>query len=637
MSDEHLSEFERKVRERRINLGLPASHDSNKMPEFDHTEFVPNVEITRNPDEEALDNAIKNLDIVHAYNKWCGKSKPKPHGNQKEGIKVSCPNPAHPDKVPSAWLNTEKKLWFCRPCEMGGDAWDIAAWHFGYSVPRYKQDSVQFRELREKMGADLGFHIVRGVTGTFLVAPENETEQPGQPKEDWADNVRVLPSGVKHQQQEEKADEVAEENSSIVIDWRNIVPDNTFLRKWLEATTVDDCPEEYHFWMGLMAIGFAVGRHRTLADFKPVVPNLFVCLVGPSGARKSQSMFYLGQVIDKVMPYDYSDPLSLGVKDINSPGSAEYVVKAFSEPITDPSDPKKIMGYAPVKARIHFDELSTLVGVSGRMGSTMKPQLLEIYDSVTTIGSGSLTHGARIAKLPFGQVTSSTQNDSLTALLSKGDDVSGFMNRWVFASGKLKKQRSLGGVIVDIDEACQYLKGIRAWAGTVRPIEMTPEAYERWDHFFHQTIVPLKQQSEKGGSAILTRIDLLLKKLFVLFACNMRTDEITVEAVDQAIKLFPYLLATYGVVTKEMARTDDTDLTDKIIDTIKKFVTANGRGPSGSDIYKVLRHGRGVTIPGVQRQLLDMSKLGMISEAPAPEVKGRGRPPGTRWLIADAG
>lgn len=645
MSDEQLSEFERRLAAKEKELGLAAP--AKPAPAFDHTGLIPEIDLSTSPEDDALDIAIKNMSIVDAYNKWCGKSKPQRYTGQKEGIKISCPNPAHPDTDPSAWLNDEKGLWTCGGCAIGGDLWDFAAWHFGYSVPGYKRSEGKFRELREKMGADLGFHVVRGVTGTFIVEPGDDDTGSGSSHGDEAselsntveeaapDNVRVLPSAVEREQQEESANEKAQENSAAVVDWRGILPENTFLHKYMEATSIDDCPEEYHFWMGLMALGFAVGRHRVLLDFKPVVPNLFVCLVGPSGSKKSQAKGYLSDLIEKVMPYNYNDVLNTGVKDVKSPGSAEYVVKTFSAPMQDPIDPKKISGYAPVRALIQFDELSTLMSMSSRAGSTMVPQLLELYDSAIVIGSGSLTHGERIAKFPFGQVVSSTQNDSITTLLSKKDDSSGFMNRWVFASGKLKPERSLGGEMVDLNAAAEYLKGIRAWSGAARSLQMTEEAYTRWNDFFHSVIVPAKKKTESNGTAILTRTDLLMKKLFLLFACNMRTEEITIEAVEQAIKMWPYLLATYGVVNKEMGRTADKDLTDKIIDSIRKFVKSNSRGPSGSDLYRVLRnHG---SLNGIQRQLLDMSRMGMISEAPPPDRTGKGgRPPATRWLVNEA-
>lgn len=618
MPDE-LSPFERKLLAR-TKQENKAAVSAEQEPKIDWDEFVPDTGTVLSAEDQALDDAIRRMSIVDAYNRWCKKSRPDTRsGRQREGIKVSCPNPKHPDKNPSAWLNTNKNLYYCSGCAQGGDVWDIAAWHFGYGVPDYKRDRDQFRELREKIGNELGFQVVRGLSVTYLVTPGDE-EQSVLPIATPAP-VGKLPSAVVEEQAEEAAAEKI--SQAPVIDWRSILNDDSFLQSWLEATTIDDCPEEYHFWTGLMAIGFAVGRNRVLADFRPVVPNLFVCFVGPSGSGKSTAKAHLVKIVQDVMPYDYDNPFSSGTKHISSPGSAEYVVKMFSAPIPDPALPKRILGHAPVRAQLDFEELSSLMGISGRAGSVMKPVLLEIYDGATTLGSGSLTHGDRVSRDPFGQVTSTTQDGSLRALLSKGDEVSGFMNRWVFAAGKLKRQRSLGGAMVDLREAGEKLKAIHRWADTTKQLSMTPEAFERWDGFFHEVLTPTKTISEKDGSALLNRLDLLFKKLIVLFACNAMENEVSLTSVNRAISLYGYILQTYGIVNREMAITDESDINEKIIDAIRKFMSANGKGPTIRELYPTVKK------LGTQKLIIEvvknMEQLGLIDPVPSPAGQ-RGRP-----------
>lgn len=633
--NEEQSEFERRLA---LREAQQATVPAQTTPSWD--DLIPEIELTISPEDEALDRAIASMGIVDAYMRWCKKMRPDTRsGRQREGIKVSCPNPAHPDRHPSAWLNTEKNLYYCPGCAQGGDIWDIAAWHFGYHVPHYKNDSAQFRELREKIGADLGFQTVKGIAGTYLVGPE-DGQTPGkgyiQPTlltapggDSGTSNVAVLPSAV--EQQQTIAAHKAREDSAPTIDWRTLVPENTFLRYWMEATTIDDCPEEYHFWTGLMAIGFAVGRNRVLMDARPVMPNLFVCFVGPSGAGKSSAKSYLVKIVQDVMPYKYDDPLSTGVKHISSPGSAEFVVKAFSAPVADPAFPKKILAYASVRAQVDFEELSGLITVGGRSGSMMKPTLLEIYDGADTMGSGSLTHGDRQARLPFGQVTSTTQDGSLKSLLGRADEVSGFMNRWIFASGKLKRQRSLGGAMIDFTVPSEYLKQVHRWASTTKSITMTPDAYERWDRFFHDVLVPTKRASEQNGSALLNRIDLLYKKLILLFACNRLEDEVSLESVEEAIQLYPYLLQTYGVVKQEMEVTEESDIADSVLDAIRRFIESNKKGPSARDLHIAMKKKTG------NKQLLETIKnlvlLGAIAEIPSPAGQ-RGRPT-VRYAVND--
>ena len=72
------------------------------------------------------------------------------------------------------------------------------------------------------------------------------------------------------------------------IDWRALVPEGTFLHQWMSLTSRDDLPEEYYFWLGLQALGFAIGNNVRLLDSPAVKGNLFVCLYGPSGIGKTR-------------------------------------------------------------------------------------------------------------------------------------------------------------------------------------------------------------------------------------------------------------------------------------------------------------------------------------------------------------
>lgn len=109
---------------------------------------------TKTPDDEAIDALIDNLGIVYAYNRWNTKGATAPTTSKKE-VTVRCPSPDHEDPNPSAHLNTAKNVFHCKSCGAKGDVLDLAAWHFRYPVPGYK-DGATFPELRRKMAADLG-------------------------------------------------------------------------------------------------------------------------------------------------------------------------------------------------------------------------------------------------------------------------------------------------------------------------------------------------------------------------------------------------------------------------------------------------------------------------------------------------
>ena len=595
---------------------------------FDFTEDIPDADDLGLSEEELeIDRAIENLDIVEAFNRWSGKPKINPPAGQRESIKASCPDPNHRDTDPSMWMNRDKNVYYCSGCEYGGDVFDLAAFHFGYTVPYYKSVPEEFRSLREKMAADLGFTITKGISGGTVYTVSEEDWRASRSISEGSE-VGLHPAGAAAEADE---DDYREDYtySGPVIEWQDIVPEQTFLREWMEETTRDNCPEEYHFWTGLMALGYAVGRQVVLDDAPEVVANLFVCLTGPSSTGKSKAKRHLRVAVQEALPYDESNPFSQGVKMIGAPGSGEYLVKSFQKVITDPALPGKIMGMAPVRGYIDFEEFATLAQSSGRQGSTLKPQLLDIYDAQPTIVGGSLTHGSREAVKPFGQVISSTQPNFMSEVLSKKDDVAGFVNRWVFAVGKPKPLIAWGGVKVNLARPVATLKGIHMWGSTNRTVVMSPEAIEVWSDFFFTSMHPLKVAAEKKGSAILGRIDLLMKKLILLFCINEKVTTVRQHHVEMAIKLFPYLVASFGHTEQKINRTDDGDLENLIITQISRLTKKNKIAPTKRDLYHACKS-KIKTLDQMVKVLKNMVALERINETAVKPKTGR---PAIRYSV----
>lgn len=612
---------------------VPASYSSDAPT-------AEEVGINLSPEQEELDRAIERLGIIEAYNKWAGKGVVSARGGQVEGIKVRCPNPEHPDKNPSAWVNTKKNLFHCASCEYGGDVWDIAAWHFGFAVPGYKTDPTQFRQLREKIGTDLGFQTLQGINGPILVTPAPPAQAVGgvvQPVAVQASGgnvsvtpppVGLLPSGAV---EEGTAEERAEnQRNAPTIEWRKFLQPDSFLWEYLETCSKDTSPEEYHFWNGMIALGMAVGRNVFLQDTKNVFGNLFICLTGPSSAGKSRSKAHLDDLLRTTLPYDYSNPLSQGTRIIGQPGSAEYLIYEFQSAEDDPTNPKNKI-YWPVRGLVDFDELSILMGTASRMGNTLRPQLMNLYDSPRALESGSIGGGRRKAESPFGSVISTTQNRSLRKLLEAGDDGSGFINRWIFAQGKLKERMHIGGAEIDLRSAAAKLLQVHQWAGLSKPLTLSVFADKMWYDFFHGTVVPAQTLAEKQDTAVIARMDLMMKKLFVLFAANRMEPVVSEASVGQAIQLWPYLLKTFGIVMKEMRKTANSDLQEEIMKQIARITAANGRGPSRKQIYDMVKRKLANT-EELSKLLSVMVKMELIHEV-AP-VKGTPGRPAVRYEVS---
>lgn len=592
----------------------------------DGTAHVPQVlgdDVVLSAEEIALDHEIKAIGIIEAYNRWCGKMH-VPENHPNEG-KVRCPNPAHPDHRPSAWLNKDKDLWHCGSCAMGGDHWDFAAWHLGYPVPGYRKDKQMFRELREKIAGELGYSKYTTANGTILSRTPPTVDPDPQENDEAATEDEPPPSVAKSNVVQlhivEEEDYAAAVGAAVPsIDWRQLVTPDTFLSAWMEETTKDTCPEEFHFWTGMMALGFSVGRNRVLLDNPRVVPDIFVCLTGPSGTGKSRAKSHLKQVLAQALPFDHSDPLPMGIKMGGSPGSGEILVDTFVHKIEDPSLPNAPQKDWPIRVYLEFDEMSSLVARGSRQGSSLKPQLMEIYDAPYSISAPSRGAGHVIALQPFGQVLTTTQNRSIREIVGAKDDAAGFINRWVFVTGPRKKQKAINLHVTDYSEPVKYLKGVHNWAMTPKDVTFTPDALAAFEDFYEE-VFALKDKTEES-TAIFNRIDLLLKKLILLLAINERTELITEEHVAKLKALYPYLLETYGVVKVAMQTTESSELEGKIYAAVVRYYDRKKSGITMNYLRKLVK---GVESEVMLKTINQMIKLEMLILE--EQISGtRGRP-----------
>lgn len=667
------SKFAQKLRERREAEARASAATASVADEY--SDLIPEKESTYERSEEQLtiDRLIDNLGISEAYDRWIGKKRPAQRSGKKEGVMVSCPKPDHLDRNPSAWLNIDKNTWYCASCSEGGDVYDLASFRFG--VPNYKSGKA-FGELRSAIAQDFGYSFVTGpglpadgvlvgpgpeeeASATAAPAPERMGTAPtegGSPapvavplppltpaptpagpvySDDDAGlaTVHTLP-GYEEDDDEPDADLPG-------LDWRGLVTPGTFLDTYMANASLDDVPEEYHFWNALLAIGIAAGRDIQLFDYKPVLANLFICVLGSTGSGKSRATGYVSSLLEAALPHDWSDPSSRGARRLTTPGSAENLIHQFSKPLYDTSGAKPIVtGYAPVRGLVEFSELSALVGRAGRTGSVLKPVLMQFFDGDPRITSSSNTGGSHVAVDSFAAVVTSTQPKALKELLTTGDADSGFLNRWIFVSGTYKQRMAIGGVKVDLTAAAEKLSKIHYWCEPATPIDPPKEivwstqAAEAFTEFFHSSIEPLLLKSD---NPFLARLDLICKKLCLLFTINEMLDEVPLSVIDKVKVVFDYLLAVYAVPAESVGRTVGTEIEDKILTFIENQCAKQKKHDYAvplSHLMRQLEKNKNFTRQLIKQAIETLVAVKLL-EPIVPEKKaGPGRPPGVRYRLA---
>ncbi len=616
-------ELRAQIEERRARKAAQAQQQEEAPTGNEYADLVPRFgddEVSpasqRSHIDTQIDQIVDGLSFLDMYDRWFPGKNREPEAGRTESIKISCVVPGHADNEPSAWVNTVKNTFNCGVCETGGDVYDLAAYKFGIPTPGYKTDTKLYGKLRDAIVSDLGYTVVRTGGSGYLSRPEvlgegSSEESEGQPVEE-ADDDNVI--------------QLYEQPETLImpgLDWRPLITPNTFLDVWMKIGERDDIPEEYYFWNGLLALSMALGRDTTLFDRRKVYGNLFVCIVGPTGSGKSQAKNLLDDLLEQAFPVT-----SLGgCEQINSPSSGEVLIRAFDRGEPDPADPKRIIP-VPVRAVIDYNEMSVMAAKMSRNGSTLEGVLQDFYDAKSVIGSSSVTGGDLRATNAFASLLTTTQPKTIGRLFT-GDHVSsGFVNRFIFASGTPKRRVAIGGEILDATPAVIPLKAVRGRYTATPMITWSDEAADLFTDFFHNELEKAKEDSE-----LLSRIDLLAKKLILLFTANEMEAEVSVSVVEKVKNMFSYLLKTYGATEGQIGNDIHNEISDAILFQIRRLQGTGKLGPTCPAIVKALKS---KTWPNkkvaIERSLKTLVNLGLVEEFEVPHT-GPGRPAGPRYQV----
>lgn len=582
--------------------------------------------------DAALDAAIKGIGIVDAYRRWIPKQAPANPGGQTESIMVSCPRPEHPDRNPSAWLNTDKGVYYCAACGTGGDVFDLAA--IGHGMENYKHSPQTFHRLREAIGTDLGWSFYKDERGfTLPLAPGSPPPGSSEPERGASastDAAGDTPGGEVidiHRGDDLDGDDEDHDTSRLVttkhLDYDAIVEPGTFLDSYMKATTIDTAPNEYHLFNGLVALSLVAGRHVSVPADGGYHPSLYVCIVGQSGEGKSLARRHLTRTLKEGLPFDYTGPDRHGVLPMDRPGSGEVLVKMLKGDYSSgPGMPPYHLG--DVKGYLDFDELSELIGKASRTGSVLKDKLLELYDTPESISNHSLTSGRHEALRPFVSLTTSTQPETMRKLMTKSDVHSGFLNRFVFVTGTPKTKVAFGTPTVDVIPPSLRLAAINEWiknhpAGVVR-LGWTPEAIELWTDFFHENLA-----TSRGD--IMQRLAFVLKKTFMLMAVNGKRENVEAADVRRGLELYEFLVSSFTEVEdRSLSNVDYSDMEAEILQWIRQqYRTDPSKAITASAVHRRF-HSRKWTLKSINEVMKALQDSGELAAA-RYEGSKRGRPP----------
>ena len=586
-------------------------------PPDDWSQFVPEDPYRGSEySENAVEVIKQNVGIVEAYRKWIGKS--EPDESRVESIMVSCPMPGHEDKHPSAWMNSEKDLWFCAACEKGGDIIDLGAIRFGYDITA--DYSNNFPELITLLLADLGLNAMSYVDPGTSNIPDREKVDVDTP----------LPKALQPLALKDEEDVIAnpdlEPNAS--LDWEPLLKDETFITEWMKATTHSLIPNEFLFFLGFQMIGLACGPDVKLESEFPVEPNFNLALIGSTGMGKSLGLKLAKDVLGKAIPWDENDSDNKGVKLMGRPGSGESLFEQFSWINLGTNEP------IPVRGLVEIDELSEFMSASQRKGTILREAVIKVSDGHNKIEHTLRANSIKAAR-PYCCITTGAQPDALSDILTTHDVTGGFANRFLYVRGT-GKQRKTWGVqeVVDLAGLDVYLQDIHNWAKRKQAVRVDTAAYSAIDALM------VKLDGVRHQHGVLARIDLLAQKLLITMAANQKTTVITAEMINELSSLMDFLIQGANLIYEKVDDTEYKRLWKRIYEVVEWYPAKHNQHPTINQILKAGWDGttRQKKKPTIVNMIVEMANKGVLLKMPntrqeiAETPKGQ-RPP-TRYGVA---
>lgn len=616
-----------------------------------------------------LDTFIKELrgNILKVYAEFVGKMTPTVLPGQVENIMISCPHATHEDRNPSAWVNTESNTWVCAKCG-GGDALEMIAAAWGW--PDYKQGK-RFNDLRREIAKRYGWVIENQNGFEVALSPKAIEERNKKLMEEYAQQAQTQPdhmvslspiemgsssvppesvtptaSVVSIETGEEVEEEEPYDPSDFeinrgfpLLDWESVVKEGTFLDEYMKEAIIDYAPVEYHFFNALTALSLAVGRNVYSKEFMPLYGNLYVCNIGETAIGKSNANYALSRTLYQALPWDKSDISRQGVNILNMPGSGEALIGMFKGTIkTKISE----IHTGRIKGFLFYDELSEFIKKSSNKGSILKDITLKLYNSPKEITSESLTHGDSVATDPFFCFTTSVQPGVIRSLLTKDDSASGFLNRFFFVTGRYRKQPGIKKKEVTMQKASALLKGINLWSqGNVvngvpqglGALTLDLAAEMKYNNWHDGTFEPLKTRAD--SSEIEKRLDMVVKKLALLFAINDMSSVITEEHYDLAFSLLPFMQACARIVDEKVNLSLGSEMEKDVIDLIqseqdkaKKRAETTGKPfqPKWVSMKFIRDRRKKYDSQELVKCLDTLTKLGVLHGVNNPPRSGPGKP-----------
>lgn len=274
----------------------------------------------------------------------------------------------------------------------------------------------------------------------------------------------------------------------------------SWLRAYMEFTADTESPACYHYWVGCSLISAALKRnvHLNFNMFK-IFPNLYVILVGPSGARKSIATGIGMEIAREVGIKKFSDKITGAalIRDLSN---------AVEKRIT-PLQPLNGQGASGGGATeielvspmmIYASELGVFLGHDA-YGSGVIADLTDLYDCGPEWKKTTVSRGDEIIPGPYVTMLAASTPQTLKDTIPAGAVGQGFTSRILFIWGDKRRKRvpipvwGAGHQMLK-NNLIADLRHIMSLKGT---FDFTPDGFKLYEQFYNEAKEPEEEYEDE--------------------------------------------------------------------------------------------------------------------------------------------
>ena len=412
--------------------------------------------------------------------------------------------------------------------------------------------------------------------------------------------------------------------------WKDEPGDDMIPEGWLSDFVLSlrgiETPTIFALWSGIYTLSVVLKRDsfwKWVPD--PLVPNLYVVMVGPPKTGKSTGANF-GDKIARLSENYYSDPWVAAKKHLNI-FRGKVTPEAFSlalqsQEIIVTMGERRRKYHSGSEVALYISELASLLGKQN-YNEGLVTRLTDLYDCKVKDNELTIKRGALDFENIYVTLIGATTPTALQDSIPEAAFGEGFMSRVILVDIPSRTRsydmpRRVEGA-ADDEELAKRL----AWVAekSMGEYDFTPEAreaYRKWYEFFDRK---LRKRAGERHSEMLNRYDIHLLKLSLIIRAQRYREglDVTLEDFEAARRLLDYTFDSSERVVDNVGIPLYTQMYNRLSDylenyrekTRRQLLTTFGKYGINSDwLDKILAH---LYQEGKIEILLDREKRGEVS------------------------